>query len=354
MCTLALYLNVFADLPLLVAANRDEHFDRPSAPPAEIAGDPRIVAGRDLRVGGTWLGVNDHGLLVGILNRRQNDNGNNEPTPTTWPVHAAFCAWTCCKGQASPRACEFIDSHHAAYNPFTIVFADRQTAWVAYNNHDSKIVSKRLDPGLHVFSSAAELDLNSAKADRAHPRFAQLKDRLPTGRAEPSDWLSDLRAVLADHTLRDGSNDPGDAICVHRESTGTVSSSVVAMVAARSRFDTFFCPGPPCQNGFTGPTEFSDPMSEPGKPKHAATVILLRPAGPRGFEVFLTRRPDAMPFLGGMYCYPGGTVSKEDCRAATIARTLGRTPKQARQIIGAAFTPEQAIGLWIAAGARSL
>jgi len=90
-------------------------------------------------------------------------------------------------------------------------------------------------------------------------------------------------------------------------------------------------------------------MTEPRKPKQAATVILLRPAEPKGFEVFLTRRPDGMPFLGGMYCYPGGTVSKEDCRAAMIARTVGRTPKQARQIIGAAFTPEEAIGLWIAA-----
>jgi len=90
-------------------------------------------------------------------------------------------------------------------------------------------------------------------------------------------------------------------------------------------------------------------MTEPVKPKQAATVILLRLAEPKGFEVFLTRRPDGMPFLGGMYCYPGGTVSKEDCRAALIARTVGRTPKQARRIIGARFTPEQAIGLWIAA-----
>jgi 8-oxo-dGTP pyrophosphatase MutT (NUDIX family) len=90
-------------------------------------------------------------------------------------------------------------------------------------------------------------------------------------------------------------------------------------------------------------------MSEPGKLKQAATVILLRPVEPGGFEVFLTRRPDGMPFLGGMYCYPGGTVSKEDCRPAIIARVVGRTPKQARQIIGAAFTPEEAIGLWIAA-----
>ena len=256
MCTLALYLQVFADLPLLVAANRDEHFDRPSAPPAQIAGDPRIVAGRDLRVGGTWLGVNDHGLLVGILNRRQNENGSDGLPPTLTRSRGLLCM-DLLQRKSAAEGVQFIAGHSTAYNPFTVVFADRQSAWVAYNNHDSKIVSRRLEPGLHVFSSAAELDLNSAKADRAHPRFAHLKDRTLIGRAEPANWLSDLRAVLADHTLREGSIDPGDAICVHRETTGTVSSSVVALAAAHSRFDTFFCPGPPCQNSFTGPVSLA-------------------------------------------------------------------------------------------------
>jgi uncharacterized protein with NRDE domain len=253
---LALYLNVFDELPLLVAANRDEHFDRPSAPPAAIAGDPRIVAGRDLRVGGTWLGVNECGMLVGILNRRQNDNGNDAPTAPTTRSRGLLCMDLLQKKSVA-EGVGFIDGHRAVYNPFTVVFADHQSAWVAYNNHDSKIVIQRLDPGLHVFSSAAELDLNSAKADRAHPRFAQLKDRKPTARGEPESWLSELRGVLADHTLRDGSNDPGDAICVHRESTGTVSSSVVALAAARARFETFFCPGPPCQNKFIGPVSLA-------------------------------------------------------------------------------------------------
>jgi 8-oxo-dGTP pyrophosphatase MutT (NUDIX family) len=90
-------------------------------------------------------------------------------------------------------------------------------------------------------------------------------------------------------------------------------------------------------------------MTEPRKPKQAATVILLRGAEPRGFEVFLTRRPDDMPFLGGMYCYPGGTVRKEDTGARMIERCSGLTPKQAQTILGARFNPQEAIGLWIAA-----
>jgi len=82
-------------------------------------------------------------------------------------------------------------------------------------------------------------------------------------------------------------------------------------------------------------------------------VILLRRAEQKGFEVFLTRCPDSMPFLGGMYCYPGGTVRKEDCSAAMIGRCFGLTREHARTIVGAQFSPEQAIGIWVV-GVREL
>lgn len=90
-------------------------------------------------------------------------------------------------------------------------------------------------------------------------------------------------------------------------------------------------------------------MSEIQKPKQAATVILLRPAAASGFEVFLTRRPDNMPFLGGMYCYPGGTVRKDDFNPSTLARCTGLAPRQAQRIVGAHLSPPEALGLWIAA-----
>ena len=85
------------------------------------------------------------------------------------------------------------------------------------------------------------------------------------------------------------------------------------------------------------------------KPKQAATVILLRPAERQGFEVFLTRRPDAIEFLGGMYCFPGGTVHKEDCADAMLRQCHGLTPNQARTIAGARFGPREALGIWVAA-----
>ncbi len=119
-------------MPLLVAANRDEHFDRPSAPPAEIAGAPRVVAGRDLRVGGTWLGVNEHGLLVGILNRRQNEPAINANSCRS----RGLLCMDLLQLSSVAAGVEFLAGHNRVYNPFTVVIADRQSAWVGYNNHE--------------------------------------------------------------------------------------------------------------------------------------------------------------------------------------------------------------------------
>jgi len=58
MCILALAFQVRSDLPLIVAANRDEFYERPTEAPRLLRGAPRIVGGRDARAGGTWLGVN--------------------------------------------------------------------------------------------------------------------------------------------------------------------------------------------------------------------------------------------------------------------------------------------------------
>jgi 8-oxo-dGTP pyrophosphatase MutT (NUDIX family) len=90
-------------------------------------------------------------------------------------------------------------------------------------------------------------------------------------------------------------------------------------------------------------------MREAQKSRQAATVLLLRPAEPNGFEVFLTRRPDEMAFLGGMYCFPGGAIRKDDCAATMLSLCYGLSPADARRMIGAHLSPPQALGFWIAA-----
>jgi len=94
-------------------------------------------------------------------------------------------------------------------------------------------------------------------------------------------------------------------------------------------------------------------MSGQHKTRQAATVILLRAAEPNGFEVFLTRRPHGMAFLGGMYCFPGGVRRADDCSTAMLRLCHGLSPADARKIVGAQFSPPDALGLWIA-GIREL
>jgi 8-oxo-dGTP pyrophosphatase MutT (NUDIX family) len=94
-------------------------------------------------------------------------------------------------------------------------------------------------------------------------------------------------------------------------------------------------------------------MSQPAAPRQAATVILLRRAERQGFEVFLTRRPESMPFLGGMYCFPGGAVNREDGSAPMLDRCRGLDAARARRIFGAQVSPRQTWRFWTAA-AREL
>src|SRR3990167_3992188 len=56
--------------PLIVAANRDEFYARPSLPLAQWADAPQVYAGRDQEAGGTWLGVNADGRFAALTNIR--------------------------------------------------------------------------------------------------------------------------------------------------------------------------------------------------------------------------------------------------------------------------------------------
>ena len=90
-------------------------------------------------------------------------------------------------------------------------------------------------------------------------------------------------------------------------------------------------------------------MSAVAKHNAASSVILLREAQTRGFEVFFTRRPDEMPFLGETYCFPGGSVHEGDYADGMLCRCRGLSPADGRKIIGAHLPARQALGFWIAA-----
>src|SRR5437867_13431926 len=70
MCTLILGLGVLGPGSLLLGANRDESPERPSADPGVLFRSPRVVGGRDLVSGGTWLAVREARFVTAAMNRR--------------------------------------------------------------------------------------------------------------------------------------------------------------------------------------------------------------------------------------------------------------------------------------------
>lgn len=84
-------------------------------------------------------------------------------------------------------------------------------------------------------------------------------------------------------------------------------------------------------------------------PKHASTVLLMRPDTKGKFEVLLTRRPDAMKFLGGFYVFPGGTIEAQDRSEKVLRRCRGLSPAEARSILGDGLEAELSLAHWVAA-----
>ncbi len=70
MCLILVAYRAHPDYELLVAANRDEFHDRPTAPLAFWEDSPHVLAGRDLKEGGTWMGITRAGCFAALTNYR--------------------------------------------------------------------------------------------------------------------------------------------------------------------------------------------------------------------------------------------------------------------------------------------
>jgi uncharacterized protein with NRDE domain len=79
MCLVLIALDSHPDYPLILAANRDEFYDRPTAPAGFWADAPSVLAGRDLKAGGTWLGIDRRARLGAVTNYRQGERESAAP-----------------------------------------------------------------------------------------------------------------------------------------------------------------------------------------------------------------------------------------------------------------------------------
>lgn len=71
MCVIFFAYKIHPKFPLILLANRDEFYDRPTEKAKNWEDFPNIFAGRDLVGGGTWLGINNSGKFAAVTNYRQ-------------------------------------------------------------------------------------------------------------------------------------------------------------------------------------------------------------------------------------------------------------------------------------------
>jgi uncharacterized protein with NRDE domain len=240
-CTLAVYVRCAPSLPLLVAANRDEFLDRPTADPHILLANPWVVGGQDLSAGGTWFGVNAAGMVVGLLNRRR-PGGPDTALQSRGLLTLALLQEPGVAG--ARRALESVDG--AAYNAFNLLVADRTDAFVA-TNRGGEIQVTTLDPGVHLLTN---LELNDPTCPRIAKSWQRFRALDLVGAADPAALLPDLRTILSDHsTALDPRAEVIDTLCVHLPGYGTRSSSIVAG-DADGRLRYWHAPGPPCQTEY--------------------------------------------------------------------------------------------------------
>lgn len=90
-------------------------------------------------------------------------------------------------------------------------------------------------------------------------------------------------------------------------------------------------------------------MPQPATPHPASTVVLVRPDGSDGFEIYMNRRPDQMDTYAGVYVFPGGRVEQNDWSEEMLGLTHGLTPVEAQAALVTELPPELCLGHWVAA-----
>jgi uncharacterized protein with NRDE domain len=195
MCLILLAHRAHPAYPLVLASNRDELYARPAAPAAVWPDAPRVLAGRDLRGGGTWMGVTRDGRWAALTNHRD-PRAERAGAPSRGELVSDYLRGSLPPAEylarLRPRAPE--------YNGFNLLLGDAGSAlW--FSNRAGH-AGEPLRPGVHGLSNAL-LDTPWPKVRRGRRELARLLD--DSGEPDPDHLLDVLldRAYAADHLLPD-------------------------------------------------------------------------------------------------------------------------------------------------------
>jgi hypothetical protein len=277
MCTLAILYRVARGTPILVAANREERFDRPTQYPKIQSGSPRVVCGTDRRAGGTWLGVNQNGLFCAVANRRK----------TSLPAEPRSRGLLCrellelrsAREAAAQAAKELAKGSYAGAN---YICADGRYAAVVHGGDKIEIVE--LSPGLHVVTGG---DVDDPKDERH-----QFVRRMLT--LQTLDSAVAFLAVASRVFSRKLDSEGRRGVVLLGNEFGTVSSTLLSLPRKIQHAAYQYTPGPPCDYPYDDlsallrqvlSTERSrrnregngESHKNPAKPKFKAKMVSGRP-----------------------------------------------------------------------------
>lgn len=152
--------------PLVLAANRDEFYDRASLPLAEWEESPGLYAGRDLLAGGTWLGVTADGRFAAVTNIRDPRQPRGARSRGELPVDFL-------RGELDAEAfLTELARRTEDYSGFNLLLGDRRNLYF-FNSEQAEI--RRLMPGLYGLSNA-DLDTPWPKVLRSTAALASTLD----------------------------------------------------------------------------------------------------------------------------------------------------------------------------------
>ncbi len=228
MCTVVLLRRPGHAWPLIVGANRDEAVERPWRPPARHWPDrPEVTAGLDEQAGGTWLGINDSGVVAAILNRRHAlGPAPNKRSRGELVLEALDHA------DATAAATALADLDPRAYRAFNMIVADDRDAFWLKSLGDAGPRRPEVHPlpeGLSMLTAWDRNDVAASARTRFYlPRFAAATPPDP----DDDDW-TDWERLLACDERPPGDEDPNGAMHVATDwGFGTVSRSLIALPPA--------------------------------------------------------------------------------------------------------------------------
>lgn len=244
MCTLTISWQVFEEYPILVAANRDERFARESRPPQIIKSERRILAPTDEKVGGTWIGYNEDGLVVALTNRWVDGDLSGSGSGDR---SRGLLVRDALDQRSASDACRVVERALDAdeYDGFNLLVADENSAILI--EYDGGPTVHTLLPGIHVImnvgydTSYTIPSIRSEVGERQAENGRRLFEHLQPQPAESAfAWHERARNALSDHEF---------GVCIHGDGFGTRSSSLIR-IDSNGNGQYEFADGPPCKTRY--------------------------------------------------------------------------------------------------------